>query len=63
MTLLFLKVVINVTTNHCLIQTALVLIFACVHNQREGYKQNNNVDNNLCVMVKKNVQREIPFYE
>ena len=24
---------------------------------------NNNVDNNLCVMIKKNVQSEIPFYE
>ena len=24
---------------------------------------NNNVDNNLCVMIKKNVQNEVPLYE
>ena len=40
-----------------------MLIFGCVDNQRGGYKQNNNVDNNLRVMIKKNVQREIPLYE
>ena len=39
-----------------------MLIFAYVDSQRGGYKQNNNVDNNLCAMIK-NVQREIPLYE
>ena len=63
MTLLTLKLVFNVTINHCLILTAFILIFACVDSQRGGYKQNNNVDNNLCVMIRKNVQREIPLYE
>ena len=32
-----------------------MLIFACVDSQRGGYKENNNVDNNLYVMIKKNV--------
>ena len=63
MTILTLKLVFNVTINHCLILTAFILIFACVDSQRGGYKQNNNVDSNLCVMIKKNVQREIPLYE
>ena len=40
-----------------------MLIFACVDNQRGGYKQNNNDDNNLCVMIKKNVRSEIPLIE
>ena len=40
-----------------------MLIFAYVDSQRGGYKQNNNVDNNLCAMIKKNEQREIPLYE
>ena len=40
-----------------------MLIFAYVDSQRGGYKQNNNVDDNLCAMIKKNVQREIPLYE
>ena len=40
-----------------------MLIFAYVDSQRGGYKENNNVDNNLCVMIKQNVQREIPLYE
>ena len=63
MTLLTSKLVFNVTFNHCLILTAFILIFACVDSQRGDYKQNNNVDNNLCEMIKKNVQREIPLYE
>ena len=63
MTLLTLKLVFNVTINHCLISTAFILIFACVDSQRGGYKQNKNVDNNLCGMIKKNVRREIPLYE
>ena len=63
MTVLTLKLVFNVTIIQCLLQTALMLKFACVDSQRGGYKQNNNVDNNLCVMIKKNVQREIPLYE
>ena len=63
MTLLILKLVFNVTINHCLILTAFILIFACVDSQRGGYKQNNNVDNNLCVMIKNNVQSEIPLFE
>ena len=62
MTLLILKLVFNITFNHCLILTAFILI-ACVDSQRGGYKQNNNVDNNLCVMIKKNAQREIPLFE
>ena len=32
-----------------------MLKFVCVDSQKGGYKQNNNVDNNLCVMIKKNV--------
>ena len=40
-----------------------MLIFACVDSQRGGYEQNNNVDFNLCVMIRKNVQRETPLYE
>ena len=40
-----------------------MLIFAYVDSQREGYKQNNNVDNYLSVMIKKNVQSEIPLFE
>ena len=55
MTKLTLKLVFNVTINHCLILTAFILIFVCVDSQRGRYKQNNNVDNNLCVMIKKNV--------
>ena len=63
MTLLTLKLVFNITINHCLLLTAFILIFACVDSQRGGYKQNSNVDNNLCGMIKKKVQREIPLYE
>ena len=63
MTLLFLKLVFNATINHCLILTALILIFACVDSQRGDIMGNNNVDNNLCVMIKKNVQSEIPLFE
>ena len=59
----FSKLVFNDTINHCLILTALILIFACADSQRGGYKQNNNVDNNLCVMIKKNARSEIPLYE
>ena len=40
-----------------------MLIFAYVDSQREGYKQNKNVDNYLSVMIKKNVQSEIPLFE
>ena len=40
-----------------------MLIFACDDSQRGGYKQNNNDDNNLCVMIRKYVQREVPLYE
>ena len=40
-----------------------MLIFVYVDTQGWGYKQNNSVDNNLCVMIKKNVQRGIPLYE
>ena len=28
-----------------------------------GYKEKNNVHNNLCVMIKKNVQSEILLFE
>ena len=63
MTLLILKLVFNVTIIHSLLYNALMLIFAGVDSHREGYEQNNNVNNNLCVMIKKNVQREIPLYE
>ena len=63
MTLLLLKPVFNVTTIHCLILTALILIFACVDSQRGDIMTNNNVDNNLCAMIKKNVQSEIRLYE
>ena len=62
MILLILKLVFNVTIIHSLLYNALMLIFAYVDSQRGGYKQNNNVDNNLCVMIKKNVQRGIPLY-
>ena len=40
-----------------------MLLFACVDNQRGDLMRNNNVDNNLCVMIKKNVQNEIPLIE
>ena len=63
MTLLILKLIFNVTINHCLILTALILIFACVDSQRGDIIRNNNVDNNLCVMIKKNVRSEIPLIE
>ena len=63
MTLLILKLVFNVTINHSLILTALILIFACVDSQGGHIIKNNNVDNNLCVMIKKNVQSDIPLYE
>ena len=63
MTLLHLKLLFNVTVIHCLLKTAFILIFACVDGQREDIMTNNNVDNNLCVMIKKNVQSEVPLYE
>ena len=63
MTLFLLKLVFNVTNIHCLILTALILMFACVDSQRGDIMTNNNVDNNLCAMIKKNVQSEIPLYE
>ena len=40
-----------------------MFIFACVDSQRGDILRNNNVDNNLCVMIKKNVQSEIPLIE
>ena len=63
MTLSTLKLVLNVTINHCLILTGFILIFAYVDSQRGDIMTNNNIDNNLCVMIKKNVQSEIPLYE
>ena len=63
MTLLISKLVFNVTINHCLILTALIKIFACVDSQRGDIMRNNSVDNNLRVMIKKNVQSEISFFE
>ena len=62
MTLLILKLAFNVNINHCLILTALILIFACVDSQRGEIMTNNNIDNNLCVMIRKNAQSEIPLY-
>ena len=38
-------------------------MFAYVDSQRGDIMRNNNVDNNLSVMIKQNVQREIPLYE
>ena len=63
MTLLILKLAFNVTINHCLVLTALILIYACLDSQRGDIMRNNNVDNNLCVMINKNVQSEIPLFE
>ena len=63
MTLLILKLVFNVSINHRLIITAVILIIACVDSQRGDIMRNNNVDNNLPVMIKKNVQSEIPLFE
>ena len=63
MTLLFSKLVFNVTINHCLKLTALIKIFACVDSQREDIMRNNSVDNNLRVMIKKNVQSEVSLFE
>ena len=63
MTLLILKLVFNATINHCLKLFALILIFACVDSQKGEILTNNNVDNNLRVMIKKNAPSEIPFYE
>ena len=63
MTLLLLQLVFNLTIIHCLIKAALILIFACVDSQRGDTKRNNNVQNNLCVMIKRNVQSEIPLCE
>ena len=63
MTLLLLKLVFFVTNNFRLLKTAFILIFACVDSQRGDIMANNNVDNNLSVMIKKNVQSEIPLYE
>ena len=61
--LLLLKLVFNVITNHCPLSTAFILKFSCADSQREDIMRNNNVDNNLCVMIKKNVQSEIPLIE
>ena len=55
MTLLNLKLVFNVTIIHSLLKTVFLLTFACVDSQRGDLMTNNNVDNNLCVMIKKNV--------
>ena len=63
MTLIILKLFFNITINHCLILTALILIYACVDSQTGDVMKNINVDNNLCVMIKKNVQIEIPLFE
>ena len=40
-----------------------MLTFACVDSQRGDLMRINNVDNNLCVMIRKNVQSEIPMIE
>ena len=63
MTVLILKLVFNVTIIHCLVQTAFILIFACVDSQKGEIMTSNNVDNNLCVMIKKNARSEFPLYE
>ena len=36
-------------------------MFACVDSQRGEIMTNNNVDNNLCVMIKKNAQSKFPL--
>ena len=58
MTLLLLKLVFNVTFIHSILSTAFILIFACVDSQRGDIMTNNNVDSNLCVMIKKSVRSE-----
>ena len=63
MNLLHLKLVFNVITIHCLLKTAFTLKFACVDSQRGDIMGNNNADNNLWVIIKKNVQSETPLYE
>ena len=53
----------NEPNNHCPLKTAFILIFVCVDSQKGDIMRNNNVDNNLCVRIKKNALSEIPSYE
>ena len=46
-----------------LLYAALILIFAYVDSQKGDIKKNKNVYNNLCVMIKKHAQSEIPLCE
>ena len=62
MNLLLLKLVLTVTVIHCLIKSAFIQLFACVDSQRGDIMTNIDDDNNLCVMIKKNLQSETPLY-
>ena len=46
---------------HFLFCAATFLIFAYIDSQRGDIKKKKNVYNNLCVLIKKSAQSEIPL--
>ena len=61
--ILFITILLNLTVIQYLSYAALMLLFADVDSQKRYIKRYNKVHNNMCVMIKKNVQSEIPLCE
>ena len=59
----YLKLVFILRLNHYLLYDTLFLMFAYVDSQSGDIKRNDNVYDNLCVMITKNVQSESPLFE
>ena len=57
------KLVFILRLDHYLLYATLFLMFAHVDSQSGDIKRNNNVYDNLCVMIKKNVQSESTLFQ
>ena len=57
------KLVFNQTIVRYSLNAALILIYAYVNSQTGDIKRIINVYDNLCLMIKTNVQSEIPLSE
>ena len=53
----------NLTLIHFLLCATFILIIAYVDSQRGDIRGNKIVYDNLCVMIRKNVQSEIPLID